>query len=100
MSCVFPPFPIYLLYRRCRAEYERKEKLTMINKINPEIAAHNIATAFCECQIQKLPESAFIPGDIEHSGKAAKEIMQLYANIYDFVFEAALQENEWSTDEE
>ena len=46
----------------------------MINKINPEIAAHNIATAFCECQIQKLPESAFIPGDIEHSGKAAKEI--------------------------
>ena len=65
----------------------------MINKINPEIAAHNIATAFCECQIQKLPESAFIPGDIEHSGKAAKEIMQLYANIYDFVFEAVLQEN-------
>ena len=33
-----------------------------INKINPEIAAHNIAAAFCAHEVQKLPESAFVPG--------------------------------------
>jgi hypothetical protein len=36
----------------------------MANYINPETAAHNIALAFCEHEIQKLPENAFVPGDV------------------------------------
>lgn len=72
----------------------------MANIINPETAAHNIALAFCEHEIKKLPESAFVPGDMQNSGMAAKKILQLYTNIYDFVFEATLQENTLSTDEE
>ncbi len=72
----------------------------MANIINPEIAAHNIATAFCEHEIQKLPDSAFIPGDLCSSSVQAKKIWQLYANIYDVVLESALQENSLSADEE
>lgn len=67
--------------------------------INPETAAHNIATAFCEHEIQKLHTSAFIPGEQE-SCATAKKIWQLYANIYDVVFDAASEENRQSTDEE
>lgn len=72
----------------------------MISYINPETAAHNIATAFCEHEIQKLSETAFIPGDTAHSEPAVKEIWQLYSNVYDSVFEAAVSENALSTDEE
>lgn len=66
----------------------------MPNYINPEIAAHNIALAFCQHEIQNLPDSAFIPGNIEHSGAAAQQIWELYSNIYDFVFDAALDGND------
>ena len=72
----------------------------MSNYINPETAAHNIASAFCNREIQNLPDSAFIPGDIAHSGNAAKRIWDLYSNIYDFVFETALKSNESSMQEE
>lgn len=72
----------------------------MIAYIDPEIAAHNIAAAFCEHEIQKLPETAFIPGDKACSEPAVKEIWRLYSNIYDSVFEAAVSENALSTDEE
>lgn len=71
----------------------------MISTINPETAAHNIATAFCEHEIKKLPETAFIPGDTEFAKPAIKQIWQLYSNVYDSVFEAAVSENTWSTDE-
>lgn len=46
--------------------------------INPEIAAHNIAMAFCQRKVQSLPEEAFIPGDIRDSAPAVKEVMNLY----------------------
>mgnify|MGYP001087538372 CR=1 FL=1 len=72
----------------------------MMSFINPELAAHNIATAFCERQIQKLPDNAFIPGDKKHSDPAIKEIWELYSNVYDSVFEAADHENALPTDEE
>lgn len=72
----------------------------MIPYINPDLAAHNIATAFCEHAIQKLPEAAFIPGDTTHSGPAVKEIWKLYASVYDFVFEEAVRKNALPTDEE
>lgn len=65
----------------------------MANYINPETAAHNIALAFCQHKIQNLPESAFIPGDTVHSSTAAKDMWTLYSNIYDSVFDAAVQEN-------
>lgn len=72
----------------------------MMSFINPELAAHNIATAFCEHQIQKLPENAFIPGDTNYSAPAVNGIWKLYANVYDSVFEAAVHENTLLTDEE
>lgn len=71
----------------------------MSHIINPETAAHNIATAFCEHEIQKLNATAFIPGE-QRSNAAAKEIWQLYANIYDVVFDAASEENKLSMEEE
>lgn len=46
----------------------------MIPIINSELAAHNIATAFCEHEIQKLPETAFISGDTTYSAPAAERI--------------------------
>ncbi len=72
----------------------------MISTINPELAAHNIATAFCEHEIQKLPETAFIPGDTTFSRPAVEKIWKLYANVYDFAFEAAVHENTLPTDDE
>ena len=72
----------------------------MIPFINPELAAHNITAAFCEHEIQKLPETAFIPGDTLYSAPAVKQIWQLYASVYDTVFEEALHENVLPTDEE
>lgn len=68
--------------------------------IDPATAAHNIATAFCQREIQKLPDSAFIPGDTLYSSPAAKKIWELYSNIYDSVFESAVQENNSFTEEE
>ncbi len=38
----------------------------MEHYIDPETAAHNIASAFCSREIQNLPDSEFIPGNIEH----------------------------------
>ena len=72
----------------------------MMPFINPELAAHNIATAFCEHQIRELPETAFIPGDTTYSDPAVKEIWKLYASVYDSVFEAAVRENALPIDEE
>lgn len=72
----------------------------MEHYIDPETAAHNIASAFCSREIQNLPNSAFIPGDIEHAGSSIKEIWALYSNVYDFVFDAALSSNESSMQEE
>ena len=45
-------------------------------------------------------KKAFVPGDIRDSGEAVKKIWQLYANVYDFVFEAATKENKLSADAE
>lgn len=72
----------------------------MIPTIDPELAAHNIATAFCEHEIQKLPATAFIPGDTVKAAPAIEKIWQLYASVYDVVFEAAEHENALPTDEE
>lgn len=71
----------------------------MINKINPEIAAHNIAAAFCAHEVQKLPESAFVPGE-SNATSDIRNIWHLYSNVYDSVFEMALVDNELSSDEE
>lgn len=68
--------------------------------INPETAAHNVATAFCQHIIQDLPESAFTPGDINTSAPAVKKIMNLYTTVYDFAFEFALESNNASAEEE
>ncbi|MCI8887975.1 MAG: hypothetical protein HFG70_07790 [Hungatella sp.] len=72
----------------------------MANYINPEIAAHNIASAFCQHEIQNLPESAFAPGDIKYSCTAAQKMWELYSNVYDFVFDAAMDENNSSMHDE
>ena len=61
--------------------------------INPEIAAHNIATAYCERQIRQMPDENFVPGNMENSIPSALEMWKLYANVYDAVFEAASKDN-------
>ena len=61
--------------------------------INPEIAAHNIATAYCERQIRQMPDKNFVPGNMENSIPSALEMWKLYANVYDVVFEAASKDN-------
>lgn len=68
--------------------------------INPEIAAHNIAMAFCQRKVQSLPDEAFIPGDIRDSAPAVKEVMNLYATVYDFAFKSASEANNASAEEE
>ncbi len=70
-----------------------------IQYIDPSQAAHNIATAFCQREIQKLPATAFEAGSIS-SSTAAKEIWNLYSNIYDSVFESAMEGNELSIESE
>ena len=72
----------------------------MVPIINPELAAHNIATAFCAHKIQRLPETAFIPGDTTYSGQAVKDIWKLYASVYDFVIEESVRENSLAIAEE
>lgn len=66
--------------------------------INPEIAAHNIATAYCEHEINKLNAEFFEIGDLNTSS-SAKTIWKLYATIYDSVFEAATEDNALSMQE-
>lgn len=70
-----------------------------IQYIDPAQAAHNIAIAFCQHEIQKLPVAAFEAGSMQSSA-AAKEIWNLYSNIYDSVFESALEGNEISIESE
>lgn len=67
--------------------------------INPELAAHNIASAFCAHEVQKLSESAFIPGDLS-ANPHIRHIWNLYSNVYDSVFGMALIDNVPSTDDE
>lgn len=67
--------------------------------INPEQAAHNIASAFCAHEVQNLPESAFEPGALK-ANLDIKKIWHLYSNVYDSVFEMALMDNASSTDDE
>lgn len=67
--------------------------------IDPTQAAHNIASAFCAHEVQKLPESAFEPG-VSSATSDIRNIWQLYSNVYDSVFEMALSENTSPTDEE
>lgn len=73
--------------------------MSKIQYIDPSQAAHNIATAFCQHEIQKLPTTAFEAGSIQ-SSTAAKEIWNLYSNVYDFVFESAIEGNEASIESE
>ncbi len=67
--------------------------------INPEIAAHNIAAAYCERHIRQMPDENFVPGDLKHSNSSALKMWELYANIYDAVFEAAHKSNISLTEE-
>lgn len=70
-----------------------------IQYIDPAQAAHNIATAFCQCRIQKLPPSTFDARSMSSSA-AVTEIWNLYANVYDYIFESAVAGNESSIEEE
>ncbi len=60
-------FPWYTpLISTAMLKYKRRGMYTMEHYIDPETAAHNIASAFCSREIQNLPDSEFIPGNIEH----------------------------------
>lgn len=72
----------------------------MVHEINPEILAHNIATAFCQREINKMSDENFEPGDLYFSAPAVKKMYDLYSNVYDFAFDAALNGNKSSMDEE
>lgn len=61
--------------------------------INPETAAHNIASSYCNRQIQQMPDNNFIPGDIKTSIASSIEMWKLYSTIYDAVFEEASKDN-------
>ncbi len=65
-----------------------------MEKINPEIAAHNIATVFCKKLLDASSSTAYLDLDkkelYEKSNKAAK----LYAIVYDVAFEEISSENE------
>lgn len=63
-----------------------------MHHINPEQAAHNIASSFCSYAVKSLPDSAFNAGDIE-SIPYVEKIWSLYASVYDSVFEMADAEN-------
>lgn len=67
--------------------------------IDPTQAAHNIAAAFCAHEVQKLPESSFVPGESD-AVSDIRNIWHLYSNVYDSVFEMAVSENTLSADEE
>lgn len=63
-----------------------------IHYIDPAQAAHNIASAFCAHEIQKLPDSAFDTGSRD-SIPSVKKIWELYTSVYDYTFELTLSGN-------
>lgn len=72
----------------------------MIHQINPEILAHNIANAFCQREILKMPNECFIPGDAAYSKPAIEKMHELYSNVYDVAFDLASISNARLIEEE
>lgn len=91
---VFLSLPCILPYTGVPAPSTKRRIFLMgIFYVNPEIAAHNIASSYCNRQIQQMPDENFIPGDMNTSIASAIEMWKLYATIYDAVFEEASKDN-------
>ncbi len=64
-----------------------------MEKINPEKAAHNVATVFCEKFLSTSSTASYLdPNSNEFYDKAAKAA-QIYALAYDIAFETISSEN-------
>ncbi len=63
-------------------------------KINPETAAHNIATVFCRQYATKLPALDLDGSDFY---KFVKTASTFYANAYDCAFDSIVSENDRTT---
>lgn len=68
--------------------------MAKIQKINPEIAAHNIATIFSKQYVEKLDNPMILSADGTEICTATKKAAQLYAISYDEAYEYFSRENE------
>ena len=73
--------------------------MSNIQYINPETAAHNIATAFVQKHLMFLKDPELFNTDSPMYAKAVSMATQVYANAYDVAFCAILEEN-FKTDED
>lgn len=51
--------------------------------INPQIAAHNIASIFCKRLVKKLKDAPMLSADKTEAGDIVDEVSELYGIVYD-----------------
>lgn len=73
---------------------ERSLLIAEIKKINPETAAHNIATLFSSKYINNQKDISVLSPDSTELYDAAKSAANLYALAYDVAYEYFFNENE------
>ncbi|MEG0216488.1 MAG: hypothetical protein RR685_10205, partial [Hungatella sp.] len=61
--------------------------------INPESAAHNIATIFSDIFVKSLNNNRILDINGSEISTAAKKAAQVYAIVYDSVHEEIIKEN-------
>ncbi|KAF5044729.1 hypothetical protein DSECCO2_488680 [anaerobic digester metagenome] len=64
-----------------------------MEKINPEIAAHNIATIFSEKFLDMSNSNTYLNPDSNELYEKSKKAAKLYALVYDEVFKEISSEN-------
>ena len=64
-----------------------------MEKINPAMAAHNIATTFCNKFLGKSTDLEFLDPDKKELYEKSIKAAQLYALVYDEAFKEISSEN-------
>ncbi len=64
-----------------------------MEKINPEKAAHNIASIFCEKFLDASETASYLDPDSNKLYSKASEAAKIYALAYDVAFETISSEN-------
>lgn len=64
-----------------------------MEKINPEVAAHNIATIFCKKFLDTHSSNTYLNPDKDELYETSNKAAKLYALVYDEVFKEISHEN-------
>lgn len=73
--------------------------MSEVQKINSELASHNIASVFSELFIRGLDNPRILSPDSTEINTAAKKAAQLYAIAYDEAYNTFSNENKEITDD-